>query len=134
MPTRREPCWDVQEHQASPVRACNVLVREHQATGSRCESELTVSRVVSPSLFIKAQEAALTAPEGTEGSALFLLTRDEILRQIYGNNVQLIGLEAVASPPARRGVSIFLPVPLVSTLPDALGLACGKTEQGLQTL
>ena len=64
----------VREHQASAVRACNVLVREHQASGSRSESGRTVSHVVSPSLLgEKSQEAALTAPEGAGGSKLLLL-------------------------------------------------------------
>ena len=56
------------------IWACNVPVREHQASGLRCESGPTVSRAVSPSLFIKkTQEAALTAPEGAGGSELLLL-------------------------------------------------------------
>ena len=46
----------------------------------------------------------------------------------------MIGLEAVASPLARRAVSVLLPAPLEATLPDARGLARVKTEQGLQTL
>ena len=52
---------------------------------------------------------------------------------MYGNDVQLIGLGAVASPLARRAIG-FLPVPLEETLPDARGLACVKTEQSLRTL
>ena len=51
-----------------------------------------------------------------------------------GKSVQLIRLEVVASPLARRAVSVLLPAPLVATLPDARGVACVKTEQGWQTL
>ena len=65
--------WNVpvREHQSSAGRACDVLVREHQASESQCESGPTVSRVVSLSLFgEKSQEASLTAPEGAGGSTL----------------------------------------------------------------
>ena len=55
------------------IWACNVPAREHHASGARCESEPTVSHVVSPSLFgEKLHEAALTAPEGAGGFKLFL--------------------------------------------------------------
>ena len=57
------------------IWAYDVPVREHRASGARCESEPTVSRLVSSSLFgEKSQEAALTAaPEGAGGSKLLLL-------------------------------------------------------------
>ena len=51
-----------------------------------------------------------------------------------GYSVQLIGLEVVVSPLARRAVSVLLPAPLEATLPDARGLACVKTELGPETL
>ena len=64
----------VREHQASAIRAGNVFVREHQASGSRCESAPAVSRVVSSSLFGESLgETALPAPEEAEGSKLLLL-------------------------------------------------------------
>ena len=66
----------VQDNQGSVVQACNVPVREHQSSGSRRESEPTVSRVVSPPPFgAKLEEGALTAPEGAGGAKPFL--RDE---------------------------------------------------------
>ena len=60
-------------------------------------------------------------PKGQGALSYFFVTRDAILPQIYGNSVQLIGLEAVASPLASRAVSVLLPDPLVATLPDARG-------------
>ena len=96
----------VREHQASAVCACNVPVREHQASGARCESEPTVSRLVSPSLFgEKSEEADLTAPEGAGGSKLLLLEERCDSSVGYGNSVQLIGQEAVASPSLNVGSS-----------------------------
>ena len=51
------------------IWACNVPVREHQASGSRCGPGPTVTRAVSPSFFgDKPQEAGLTSPEGAGGS------------------------------------------------------------------
>ena len=56
------------------IWACNVPVREHQASGSRHESGPTGSRAASPSRFgEKLQEAALPAPEGAGGVKLRML-------------------------------------------------------------
>ena len=64
----------VREHQASDARAWNVPFREHQASGSRCETGPTVSRAVSPSLNgEKPPKMLLTAPEGQGGPKLLLL-------------------------------------------------------------
>ena len=70
-------------------------------------------------------------PKGQRALSCSRLTRGAILPLTYGNGVQLIGLEAVASPLARRAVSVLLPAPLVATPHDARGLACVKTEKGL---
>ena len=95
-----------------------------------------VSRAVSPSLIgEKPPEADFNcARRGRGVLSCTCLTRDAILPWSYGNSVQLIRLAAVASPLARRAVSVLLSAPLVATLPDARGLACVKTEQGLQAL
>ena len=92
------------------------------------------SRRIPFSRWRKSQEAALTAPEGAGGSKLLLLDERCDSSVELRNSVQLIGLEAVASPRAHRAVSVLLPAPQVATLLDARGLACVKTEQGLQTL
>ena len=39
------------------------------------------------------QHTALTAPEGAGARSCYCLTRDAILPYLYGNSVQLIGLE-----------------------------------------
>ena len=70
-------------------------------------------------------------PEGQGALSCFCLTRDAIIPYTYGNSVQLIRLEAVTSPLARRTVSVLLPAPLVATLHEARALACVKTEQGI---
>ena len=61
-------------------------------------------------------------PEGAEGSKMLLFDERCDSSVDYGNSVQLIMLEDVASPLARRAVSVLLPAPLVATLPDARGL------------
>ena len=106
------PAW---AHQSSVLWAFSVFFWERPTSGAQRESETTVVRVAAVSLFgVKSQETALTAPEGAGGSELscFFLARGAILPFFHGNSVQLIGLEAVASPLARCAVSDFLPVPL----------------------
>ena len=106
----------------------NTRPRDHDASPGP-----TVSSAVSPSLFgEKSKEDALTAPEGAGGFKLLLLDERCDSSVDIRECVHLLGLEAVASPLARRVVSVLVPAPLVATLPDARGLACMKTEQGLQ--
>ena len=94
-----------------------------------------VSRAVSPSLFgEKSQEDALAASEGEGASRLLLFDERCVSFVDIRDSVHALGLEAVASPLARRVVSVLVPAPLVATLPDERGLECMKTEQGLQTL
>ena len=67
------------------------------------------------------QKLPLTVPEGAEGSKMLLFDERCDSSVDYGNSVQLIMLEDVASPLARRAVSVLLPAPLVATLPDHAG-------------
>ena len=51
-------------------------------------------------------------PKGQGALSCSRLTRGAILPLTYGYSVQLIGLEVVVSPLARRAVSVLLPAPL----------------------
>ena len=69
-------------------------------------------------------------PKGQGARSCYCLTRGTILPYLHGNSVQLIGLEAVASPLARCPESDLDPVPLGQTEPGARRVALLKTEQG----
>ena len=68
--------------------------------------------------------------KGQGARSCYCLMRGAIIPYLHRNSVQLIGLEAVASPLARGAVSVLDPVPLGQRQPGARGLACLKTELG----
>ena len=95
----------------APSPSGNARPREHGAS----PNPPVVASWSCRSLAKNSKKLLSLRPKGQGARSCYCLTRGAILPYLHGNSVQLIRLEAVASPLALRAVSDLDPVPLGQT-------------------